>query len=292
MKIFLQVFILSIFIAGISINETAYSFPSGNNADTSKIRNKKVIKQKEIYASLLALAFNINELPDDKSLVKKNPAGSWLPLMTKVRSFEIEIPDAIAQMNSFINELRTYLSAERADVMNITEEQWVFPVRGYSSSAIGGRNGSGYVISNFDFFDNNTGGHPAHDIFIADSDQDNIDDITGKPVEILSMTGGIVIETRKNWTPDMADIKGGNIVYVYDANSNGFFYYAHLNEVAVNVGDIVYPSTVLGTMGRTGRNAYPSRSPTHLHLMYVKSYDGDLRPFNIYSALLNAKVVE
>lgn len=292
MRKFLQVFILSLFIPVITIGQSAFSSPSESNADTSKTGNKKVIKQKELYPSLLALSYNINELPDDKTLVKKNPAGGWLPLMTKVRNFEIEIPDAVTNMNAFINELRDYLTSEKPEIMNISEEQWVFPVRGYTPSAIGGRNGSGYVLSNFDFFDNNTGGHPAHDIFIADRDQDNIDDITGQPVEILSMTGGIVIETRKNWTSDMTDIKGGNIVYVYDANSNGFFYYAHMDVVNVNVGDIVYPSTVLGTLGRTGRNAYPSRSPTHLHIMYVRSYEGDLRPVNLYSSLLDAKVVE
>jgi murein DD-endopeptidase MepM/ murein hydrolase activator NlpD len=262
-----------------------------NNSDTAKIRNKKVqiIKQKEIFPSLLALSFNINELADDKSF-KKNPAQGWLSLMTKVRNFEVEKSEAITRMNEFINALKVYLANK--DVANISEEQWVFPVKGYSSSAIGGRGGSGYVISNFDFFDLNTGGHPAHDIFINDGNQDNLDDATDKPVEILSMTGGIVVETRKNWTPEMSDIKGGNIVYVYDANSNGFFYYAHLQDVHVNVGDIVYPAAVLGTMGRTGRNAYPSRSPTHLHLMYVKAYDGDLRPVNVYSYLLSAKTVE
>lgn len=262
-----------------------------DNSDTVKIRNKKIqqLKQKEIYPSLLALAFNINELSEDKSFIK-NPAQSWTPLMTKVRNFELEKSEAISQMNSFINELKSFLASK--DVASISEEQWVFPVRGYTASSIGGRGGNGYVVSNFDFFDLNTGGHPAHDIFINDSNQDNLDDATGMPVEILSMTGGIVVETRKNWTPEMTDIKGGNIVYVYDAYSNGLFYYAHLDVVNVNVGDIVYPATVLGTMGRTGKNAYPSRSPTHLHIMYVKSYDGDLRPVNLYSSLLNARVME
>jgi murein DD-endopeptidase MepM/ murein hydrolase activator NlpD len=290
MKKFLFVVIaLSFFIFDIaSASASAFNITT----DTSKTRSKKkqqTVKQKEIYPSLLGMAFNINELTDDKSF-KKNPAQGWLSLMTKVRNFELEKSEAITRMNEFINSLKVYLANK--DVANITEEQWVFPVKGYTSSAIGGRGGSGYVVSNFDFFDLNTGGHPAHDIFINDGNQDNLDDATDKPVEILSMTGGIVVETRKNWTPEMSDIKGGNIVYVYDANSNGFFYYAHLQDVHVNVGDIVYPATVLGTMGRTGRNAYPSRSPTHLHIMYVKAYDGDLRPVNVYSYLLSAKTVE
>jgi murein DD-endopeptidase MepM/ murein hydrolase activator NlpD len=288
MKKFLFVVIALSFFIFASVSASAFNITT----DTSKTRSKKkqqTVKQKEIYPSLLGMAFNINELTDDKSF-KKNPAQGWLSLMTKVRNFELEKSEAITRMNEFINSLKVYLANK--DVANISEEQWVFPVKGYTSSAIGGRGGSGYVVSNFDFFDLNTGGHPAHDIFINDGNQDNLDDATDKPVEILSMTGGIVVETRKNWTPEMSDIKGGNIVYVYDANSNGFFYYAHLQDVHVNVGDIVYPATVLGTMGRTGRNAYPSRSPTHLHIMYVKAYDGDLRPVNVYSYLLSAKTVE
>ncbi|HEX2788723.1 MAG TPA: M23 family metallopeptidase [Ignavibacteria bacterium] len=286
----MKIFLLSVLILFLVVCDAASAF--NITTDTSKTRSKKkqqTVKQKEIYPSLLALAFNINELSEDKSFIK-NPAQSWTPLMTKVRNFELEKSEAISQMNLFINELKTFLANK--DVVNISEEQWVFPVKGYTASSIGGRGGNGYVVSNFDFFDLNTGGHPAHDIFINDGNQDNLDDATGMPVEILSMTGGIVVETRKNWTPEMTDIKGGNIVYVYDAHSNGFFYYAHLDVVNVNVGDIVYPATVLGTMGRTGKNAYPSRSPTHLHIMYVKSYDGDLRPVNLYSHLLNAKVVE
>ncbi|MBK8982129.1 MAG: hypothetical protein IPM38_07355 [Ignavibacteria bacterium] len=35
---------------------------------------------------------------------------------------------------------------------------------------------------------------------------------------------GIVIETRKNWTTENMDIKGGNMVYVYDNFTNGLFF--------------------------------------------------------------------
>ena len=106
------------------------------------------------------------------------------------------------------------------------------------------------------------------------------------------MSGGVVVETRKNWTPEMMDIKGGNIVYVYDNFSDGLFYYAHMNKVYVNVGDFVMPGTVLGIMGRTGKNAYPLRSPTHLHLMYVKNHDGDLTPVNMYDELTKVKSIK
>ena len=62
--------------------------------------------------------------------------------------------------------------------------------------------------------------------FIADGNQDCIDDNTGKTADILSMRRNGSCETRTNWTTDMMDIRGGNIVYVYDNYTNGLFYYA------------------------------------------------------------------
>lgn len=214
--------------------------------------------------------------------------------MTSVREGNLPKQTAIDSLNKFTNELWDYMNEQikRGKTEKYSDAEWVFPVKGYTSAAIGGFGGSGYIATGFDFFDKNSGGHPAHDIFINDGNQDCLDDATNTPVEILSMSGGVVVETRKNWTTDMMDIKGGNIVYVYDNFTNGFFYYAHFKEVYVNVGDIVKPGTSLGIMGRTGKNAYPSRSPTHLHLMYVRSYDGDLRPENIYNDLIKVMTIE
>ena len=201
--------------------------------------------------------------------------------------------EAIDSMYIWTNQMWDYLDAliKKKKAKMYSDKDWVFPVKGYGPSAIGGRNGSGYVTSGFDFFEINSGGHPAHDIFIADGDQNSIDDNTGQPVELLSMSGGMVVETRTNWTPEMSDIRGGNIVYIYDNFTNGLFYYAHLKDVHVKVGDLVKPGTSLGTMGRTGKNAYPSRSPTHLHIMYVRSFDGDLRAENLYQDLIRVKTI-
>lgn len=285
-KILIIKFIL-LFIILFSFSGSLYP-----NQDTTKNSSKKktnYIPKKYIFPSLTIIADDINALPEDKS-VNKNPANDWLPLMRKIRNFEIPKDEAIIKMNELVISLSEF--AEKKGVLKVNDSEWIFPVKGYSPSAIGGRNGSGYVVSNFDFFDKNTGGHPAHDIFIADRNQDNIDDVTGKPVEILSMTPGIVVETRKDWVPSMDTIKGGNIVYIFDNDTKSFFYYAHMDQVYVNVGDIVTPGFILGTLGRTGKNAYPQRSPTHLHLMCVKSYDGNLLPFDIYTYLLNARLIE
>lgn len=252
---------------------------------------------KKVNVSIALVKIKINELkPDEKfyAVTESKVAYRWLPIISSVREGTMTRQQAVDSINVFSNELWDYmeLNIKAKKVKKYSDKEWAFPVKGYGPGAIGGRNGSGYVPAGFDFFDKTSGGHPAHDIFINDGNQDCIDDNTNAPVEILSMSGGIVIETRKNWTTDMMDIKGGNIVYVYDNFSNGFFYYAHLKEVYVNVGDMVEPGTSLGTMGRTGKNAYPSRSPTHLHIMYVRSFDGDMRPENIYNDLLNAKITE
>lgn len=230
---------------------------------------------------------NKHSTNDDGNLY--NPAKRWNEIVDRVRDTTYKKSQAIDSLSNFFDELNEFIRKNYPVVYD--RESWVFPVKGYSPSAIGGSDGSGYIVGDFDFFIPNSGIHPAHDIFISDKNKDNIDDKTGKPVEILSMSGGIVIETRTNWTTQMMNIKGGNIVYIYDNYSDGLFYYAHLDKVFVKVGDFVEPGHVLGTMGRTGKNAYPSRSPTHLHIMYLKNVNGDLIPQDIYKDLLKAKTI-
>ncbi|CAN5593191.1 hypothetical protein BH10BAC5_BH10BAC5_07310 [soil metagenome] len=255
-------------------------------------QKKTAPKKKKINASLELIVLKLNELEEDEDHKPKptfNPAFRWYPIMRQVRDGILQRPSAVDTMYNWTNSMWDYLEAKK--IKKYSDDEWIFPLKGYGPAAIGGFRGSGYIAGGFDFFDNNSGGHPAHDIFIADSDQDGIDDITGKSVEILSMSGGIVVETRTDWTPDQTDIKGGNIVYVYDNYTNGLFYYAHMKKVLVKVGDLVKPGTTLGLVGRTGKNAYPSRSPTHLHLMYVRSHNGDLVSEDLFKDLLRVKVI-
>lgn len=259
-------------------------------------KKPKKPKKKKVNVSLTSVALKLNDLKADDAFyeVKTNIVERWLPLLMSVREARISKQDAIDSMKDFTNNLWDFMESrvKANKIKKYSDNEWVFPVKGYTPGAIGGYGGSGYVPTGFDFFEQNSGGHPAHDIFIDDDNQDCLDDDTGEPVEILSMSGGIVVEIRKNWDPTMMDIKGGNIVYVYDNFTNGLFYYAHMKNVNVSVGNFVKPGTSLGTMGRTGKNAYPSRSPTHLHIMYVRTFDGDLRPENIYNDLLKAKLID
>lgn len=266
---------------------------NGNLSADDKKKSKKPVKKK-FYVSLLSVSQKVKAVKPDEEFYAVNTAivERWYPVISDIRKGNMSRQDAVDSMNRITNNLWDFmeLNISKGKIRKYSDKEWVFPVKGYTPAAIGGVRGSGYISAGFDFFEQNSGGHPAHDIFIDDSNQDCLDDNTNEPVKILSMSGGIVIETRTNWDNSMMDIRGGNIVYIYDNFSNGLFYYAHLKEVFVKPGDFVKPGTELGTMGRTGKNAYPSRSPTHLHIMYVRSFDGDIRPENIYNDLLNAKL--
>lgn len=276
----IKILFLLFFISLYGINIYAQSVPTPDDESPRK---------KKLKISLDKLGQKVRDLSDDEEF-SDTPAKGWYAIMRQVRDKKLSRKQSVDSMRNFMEELNLYIIKNNPKVYK--DNEWVFPVKGYTFSAIGGLNGSGFVVADFDFYDGSTGGHPAHDIFIADKNQDCLDDNTNKPVKILSMSGGIVVETRKNWTTDMMDIKGGNIVYVYDNYTDGLFYYAHLKDVDVSVGDFVKPGTVLGTMGRTGKNAFPSRSPTHLHIMYVKNLDGDILPANIYNDLLKAKIIK
>ena len=165
-----------------------------------------------------------------------------------------------------------------------------FPLRGYSAAAIGGTHGEGYRGNGFDLFDYAVrGSHPAQDIFIRDRNQDSVDDRDGQPVDVLSMSEGIVLAIETGWAPG-SEYRGGNWIWVYDPVRNGLFYYAHNNTVSVAMGDWVRAGEKIAEVGRSGFNAYKARSPTHLHLMYLQLQPNGLaQPRNTYDWLLGAK---
>ncbi len=165
-----------------------------------------------------------------------------------------------------------------------------FPLRGYTARAIGGTHGEGYRGVGFDLFDYAVrGSHPAQDIFIRDKNQDCVDDQTGAPVAVLSMSDGLVLAVETAWNPAQ-EYRGGNWIWIYDPVRNGLFYYAHNKTVAIAMGDWVQAGQKIGEVGRTGLNAYKARSPTHLHLMYLQLQPNGLpSPQNPYPWLLAAQ---
>ncbi|MDD5492566.1 MAG: M23 family metallopeptidase, partial [bacterium] len=173
-------------------------------------------------------------------------------------------------------------------------QNWIFPVQGSGVNDIAGNNGDLYQpdivygvspVKGYDFFDGNKhGGHPAHDIFIRDVDQDCLDDRTHKPVPAVAMVDCLVLGTHTGWQNGSA-IRSGNAVWLYNPNMQMIFYYAHLDKVMVKPGQLLKAGEVIGTVGRTGLLAEQKTSPTHLHLMVLQYQENGFKPYNYYANL-------
>jgi len=214
-----------------------------------------------------------------------DPAAEWYLLYFKIRDSNIAKEEAQGRLKELEVMLKEcYL--KKTDSKE--DDRLFFPLSGYGPNAIGGEGGSGYMTQGYDFFDGNEHkGHPGHDLFIRDKNQDGLDDLTEKPVEIVSASQGVVVSVNLNWEPS-SPIRGGNYIWIYEPIKNRYSYYAHLDRIFVRVGQIVFKGERLGTVGRTGVNAYPKRSPTHLHFTVHQSVDGYPKPINPYMELLKA----
>ncbi len=210
-------------------------------------------------------------------------------LNTAIRDQTIHKADALKKINELLPEAEAYYNKHKTTGSN---SGWVFPLTGYNANAIGGKNGSGYITSGYSFFDGNKhGGHPAHDIFIHDTNQDCIDDKTHKEVQVLACTNGIVVAVETDWKAGSPQ-RGGNYITVYAPAERRFIYYAHNKTVLVKPGDIVSAGDAIATVGRSGANATQKRSPTHLHFMVLKLDKNNYpQPENSYELLKTAKTL-
>lgn len=165
---------------------------------------------------------------------------------------------------------------------------WVFPLQGYKYGAIGGSNGNGYNDKGFNYLDGNKHtAHPAHDIFINDKNQDNLDDRTLQPVNVVAVDDGVVIACADSWEVD-SPLKGGKFIWMYSGFTGVLTYYAHNQNIFVKTGDYIRQGQKIAEVGRTGLNAYKKRSPTHLHFSSFKLVDNIPVPFNSYLQLKKA----
>ncbi len=218
-------------------------------------------------------------------LSQRDPASEWHLLYLQIRDRLIVKEEARRELR----ELEILLKkAYPENLKKGTGDRLCFPLKGYTPTSIGGKQGSGYKPQGYDFFDSNQHkGHPGHDLFIRDKNQDGLDDDTGKPVEVLSASPGIVVSVNLNWRPSSA-IRGGNYVWIYEPMKDRYYYYAHLQEVFVKVGQMVFRGERLGTVGRTGLNAYRKKSSTHLHFTVHHSVEGSPTSINPYNELMQA----
>jgi len=201
----------------------------------------------------------------------------WQRFERQVRDDQISYEEGLKEIRHWWDVLQHVYPAERFD------GRLFFPVKGYGLKQLGGRHGNGYRPSRYQFVGpTRRSGHPAQDIFVYDGNQDGLDDRTGKPVEILAVADGIVLSTSGGWTPEEPSNgnRGGNYVWIYHPALRLFAYYAHLQDIRVDLCERVAGGQAIATLGRTGTNAFPERSPTHLHLMLLRAKD--MAPVNAY----------
>jgi murein DD-endopeptidase MepM/ murein hydrolase activator NlpD len=231
---------------------------------------------------------NDNVIKDSNSITIITLCKNFERLNNAIRDNKIDSDSALYEIQKQIPKIKSEYYKNGGK--NWKEDTWVFPLQGYSTSAIGGKNGSGYITFGYNYFKGNKhGGHPAHDIFIQDYNQDSKDDRTKKFVNVVSFSGGIVLATENRWD-SKSKLRGGKYIWIYDPYTNSLFYYAHNNNVLVESGQLISPGQIIATVGRSGLNAFKKRSPSHLHFSQLK-FDHNLypKPIDTYNKLLISK---
>ena len=206
----------------------------------------------------------------------------WNTLDKEIRDAKIDRKEARKEIIKLDKELLREYSGKNG----ISPRS--FPVKGYGRECAGGRNGSDYQPKGYNFYDGNRhGGHPAHDLFIHDMQENGLDDETGKPAEIVAFVDGVVIGANPSWKHP-SRIRGGIYLWIFNPESNRYYYYAHLAKIIVKPGDLVKAGETIALLGRTGKNAWPKRSPTHLHFMCLSFNNGRMTPHNTWQELPHA----
>lgn len=211
-----------------------------------------------------------------------DPVANWNHFEKSVRDQTITKEQARKEFPALYQELKALCSKYRFKPAS----SWSFPIQGYGVRDMGAggflpniRYGSS-PIKGYDFYDGNRhGGHPAYDIFIRDRNFDSLDDKTGKPVAIVAPVDLLILSTEDIWAPG-SQIRGGRYVWALDPSRDQMFYFAHMNTIAAHAGDFLAAGSTIGTVGRTGKNATPTRSPTHLHMMVLMVKNAQLIPID------------
>ncbi|MBS1552283.1 MAG: M23 family metallopeptidase [Bacteroidetes bacterium] len=216
----------------------------------------------------------------------KNICDKWDVLDSLIVNSLIEKGKALELMKEYEPEVRSYFRKQRGVMTG--RNDWVFPLKNYSSFYYRD-NGNDYRKSGYDYFQgSNTKGHPAHDIMIPDSNKDLMDDVTLKPVDVVSMSSGVVVATDTTWNPGSL-LRGGRYVKIFDVTNSCIFYYSHLSLVSVKPGDVITEGDKIGEVGRTGRKAILKGGKTHLHVACLKVKNGYPLPEDIISELKKQK---
>jgi peptidoglycan LD-endopeptidase LytH len=221
------------------------------------------------------------------SISPADPIAEWDHFEKSVRDQTIQKTEAQKQFPYLYKSLKEICRRHPFQ----QHSSWLFPVQGYSVKDIGkggfqpGIRYGPSPIKCYNFYDGNRhGGHPAYDIFIHDQNQDSMDDRTHKAVTVISPVDLLVLGIERNWESN-SELRGGRYIWALDPLHDRIFYFAHLNEILAQAGAFYPAGSAIGTVGRTGKNANPRRSPTHLHFMVLDIKESNLLPFD-YRPLL------
>ncbi|MCX7878637.1 MAG: M23 family metallopeptidase [Ignavibacteria bacterium] len=161
-------------------------------------------------------------------------------------------------------------------------KEWVFPMTGFTKINYR-EGGNDYRDDGFDYFQGGESkGHPAHDIFILDNNKDGIEDSTGEKVYAVAMSNGVVFSSYGDWK-EGDFLRSGNYIKIFEPETEGMFYYSHLDSVFVKPGQFIRAGDFIGYVGRTGRKAIHGK--THIHIAYYKIKNGMPIPEDIIDDL-------
>ncbi len=198
-------------------------------------------------------------------------AMMWNETDRKILTGSIDKDEAVDLLKSYEEPVKAYF--RKMGGVSTGRDKWVFPLKSYSTLSYRDA-GNDFLLGDYDYFQgSNSKGHPAHDIMIADTNKDLNDDVTGKPVDVVSMSSGVVISVDTSWAPG-SKLRGGKFVKIFDVTNDGIFYYSHLSVVTVFPGMIVSAGEKIGEVGRTGRRTILPKGMTHLHIAFLRSEDG------------------
>lgn len=213
---------------------------------------------------------------DSVSLIRE-----WNSLEKGVRDGQIAPEKAREELKEFIQHLD--------ENYNFPEQAWVLPIEKSKRSWVGGKNGEMFHPKTprpaYTWYDGNMhGGHPGHDIFIwPDRNRDCLNDKTKEPFYALAMQPGVVVSINQEWQP--GNPRGGKYVWLYNGQQELFQYYAHLNDVFVQPGQMIQAGDRLGTVGKTGFRKKHAHKTCHIHLMLLKYDQGRMTPYDFFKDL-------
>lgn len=213
-------------------------------------------------------------------------AFMWHETDRKIVLGQIDKEEAEALLKEYQPKVRRYFM--KAGGVNVLRQDWVYPLDKFSSVTYRD-DGKDYRQGGYDYFQGtNSKGHPAHDIMILDADKNSLDDSTGNPVDVVSMSSGVVVSVDTSWYPG-SKLRGGRYVKIFDVTNNGLFYYSHLSVVSVSPGTVVNAGDKIGEVGRTGRKTILPEGKTHLHVAFLKFKDGYPVPEEIIQDIFRAE---